>query len=62
MGFPGGSDGKESTYNSGDMGLIPGWEKITWRRATHSHPWLPPLSSLHSSGHHRTLDRAPYTG
>ena len=24
MGFPGGSDGKESTYNAGDPGLIPG--------------------------------------
>ena len=23
-GFPGGSDGKESTCNSGDLGLIPG--------------------------------------
>ena len=24
MGFPGGSDGKESSCNAGDMGLIPG--------------------------------------
>ena len=24
MGFPGGSDGKESTHNAGDLGLIPG--------------------------------------
>ena len=24
MGFPGGSDGKESSYNAGDLGLIPG--------------------------------------
>ena len=24
IGFPGGSDGKESTYNAGDAGLIPG--------------------------------------
>ena len=24
VGFPGGSDGKESTYNSGDLGSIPG--------------------------------------
>ena len=23
IGFPGGSDGKESTYNAGDAGLIP---------------------------------------
>ena len=25
MGFPGGSDGKESTCNPGDPGSIPGW-------------------------------------
>ena len=25
MGFPGGSDGKESVCNAGDLGLIPGW-------------------------------------
>ena len=24
MGFPGGSDGKESSCNAGDLGLIPG--------------------------------------
>ena len=24
LGFPGGSDGKESVYNAGDLGLIPG--------------------------------------
>ena len=24
MGFPDGSDGKESTYNAGDLGSIPG--------------------------------------
>ena len=24
MGFPGGSDGKESAFNTGDPGLIPG--------------------------------------
>ena len=37
LGFPVGSDGKESTYNVGDLGLIPGLkdslEKVT---ATHS--------------------------
>ena len=25
MGFPVGSDGKESVYNAGDLGSIPGW-------------------------------------
>ena len=29
--FPGGSDGKESAYNVGKLGAIPGW-KISWRR------------------------------
>ena len=24
-GFPGGSDGKQSACNAGDLGLIPGW-------------------------------------
>ena len=27
MGFPGGSDAKESTCNAGDLGLIPGSER-----------------------------------
>ena len=27
MGFPGGSDGKESTFDVGDLGLIPGLGK-----------------------------------
>ena len=31
-GFPGGSAGKESTCNVGDLGSIPGVGKIPWRR------------------------------
>ena len=31
MGFPGGSAGKESTCNTGDLGLIPGSEKSPGR-------------------------------
>ena len=31
-GFPGGSDGKESAYNTEDPGSIPGSGKISWRR------------------------------
>ena len=27
MGFPGGSDSKESAYNVGPPGSIPGWER-----------------------------------
>ena len=33
LGFPGGSDGKESVCNAGDLGSIPGVGKIPWRRA-----------------------------
>ncbi|CAI9161789.1 unnamed protein product [Rangifer tarandus platyrhynchus] len=36
-GFPGGSDGKASAYNAGDLGLIPGWEDpLEKEMATHS--------------------------
>ena len=31
-GFPGGASGKESAYNAGDLGSIPGFGKIPWRR------------------------------
>ena len=37
MGFPGGSDSKESACSAGDSGLIPGLEDpIEKRMATHS--------------------------
>ena len=36
MDFPGGLDGKESAYNAGGMGSIPGLGRSPWRRA-----WLP---------------------
>ena len=36
IGFPGGSDGKESACNAGDLGLIPGLGRSRWRRE-----WLP---------------------
>ena len=32
MGFPGGSDGKESSYNVGDLASIPGSGRFLWRR------------------------------
>ena len=36
-GFPGGSAGKESTCNTGDLGLTPGWEDpLEKGKATHS--------------------------
>ena len=37
LGFPGGSDGKESACNVGDLGSIPGWEDpLEEGMATHS--------------------------
>ena len=37
LGFPGGSDSKESTCSAGDVGLIPGWEDLMEEgMATHS--------------------------
>ena len=37
MGFPGGSDRKESAYNAGDLGLIPEQEDLLEKgMATHS--------------------------
>ena len=32
MGFPGGSAGKESAHNAGDLGSIPGLGRFPWRR------------------------------
>jgi len=32
LGFPGGSDGKESTCNAGDPGFSPWVRKIPWKR------------------------------
>ena len=36
QGFPGGSDSKESAWNAGDTGWIPGSGRSPWRRE-----WLP---------------------
>ena len=36
MDFPGGSDGKESSHNAGDLGLIPGLGKSP--RGEHDNP------------------------
>ena len=37
LGFPGGSTGKESAYNVGNLGLMPGWEdSLEKGKATHS--------------------------
>ena len=56
-GFPGGSDGKESTCNSGDSGSIPGsGRSLDEEMATHSSilawriPWTEEPGGLQSMG------------
>jgi len=63
LGFPGGSDGKESTSNVGDMrcGFDPWVEKIPWRRTWQptpvflpgDSPWTEEPGSLQSMGSQR---------
>ena len=57
MGFPGGSEGKESALDAGDLGLIPGWEDpLEKGMATHSSiltwriPWTEEPGRLQSMG------------
>ena len=45
-GFPGGSDSKESFCNVGDLGLIPGWGKIPWRRKWQPTPVFLPGANM----------------
>ena len=58
LGLPGGSDGKESTCNVGDLVPFLGWEKkLEKEMATHSSilawqgPWTEELDGLQSMGH-----------
>ena len=44
LGFPGGPEGKDSAGNAGDPGLIPGWGRFPWRRASQSTPVFLPGS------------------
>ena len=60
LGFPGGSDGKESTGSAGDLGLILGWEDpLEKGMATHSSilawriPWTEDAGGLQSMGSQR---------
>ena len=65
MGFAGGSDGKESACNAGDLGLIPGFDPWVWEdpleqgRATHSSilawriPWTEEPGGLQPMGSQR---------
>ena len=43
--FPGGSGGKASVYNEGDLGSIPGPGRFPWRRKWQSTPILLPGKS-----------------
>ena len=58
-GFPGGSDGKESVYNAGDLGSIPGSGRSPGEMAIHSStiawkiPWTEEPDRLQSMGSHR---------
>ena len=59
-GFPGGSEGKESGCNSGDLGSVPGWEDpLEKELATHSSgpawrlPWTEEPGGLQFMGSHR---------
>ena len=45
MGFSGGLDGKESTCNVGDLGLIPKLGRSPWRRAWQPTPVFLPAAS-----------------
>ena len=45
LGFSGGSVGKESACNAGDLGLIPGLERFPWRRAWQPTPVFLPGES-----------------
>ena len=46
MGFPGGSEGKASAHNAGDLGLIPGLGRFPWRRN-----WQPTAVFLPGESH-----------
>ena len=46
LGFPGGTDGKESACQAGDLGSIPGLGRFPWRRE-----WLPTPVFLPGESH-----------
>ena len=63
LGFPGGSAGKESACNAGDLGWRPGFNpwvgKIPWRRERLPTPlfWLGEFHGLYSPWGRKELDR-----
>ena len=58
MGFPGGSDGKESVCNAGDLGSIPGLGRFPWRRGRLLTPVFRPgeFHELYSPWGHKESD------
>ena len=44
--LPGSSDGKESAYNAGDLGSIPGLGRFPWRRKWQPTPVFLPGNSM----------------
>ena len=57
MGFPGGSEGKASACNAGDLGLIPGSGRSPWRRKWQPTPVLLPGKS---NGQRNLVDYSPW--
>ena len=57
MGFPNGSGSKASTCNVGDMGSIPVFRKISWRRKWQPTPVLLPGKS---HGQRNLVDYSPW--
>jgi len=57
VGFPGGSDGKESAYNTGDMVSVPGLERSPGERE-----WLPTPMFLpgETHGQKSVVDYSPH--
>ena len=49
MGFPGGSDGKESASNARDLGSIPGFDTESERSPGEDNGYLPQYSCLENS-------------
>ena len=58
LGFPGGSAGKESACNAGDLGSIPGLGRSSWRREQLSIPvfWPGEFQGLYSPWGHKESD------
>ena len=55
MGFPGGSDGKESACDGGNPGLIPRVGKIPWRREWQPTPVFLPAEFHGQRGRRATV-------